>query len=80
MINSLSAFISNGIDPRSLKNANQVENAIKSIESAEKANLAENIRGGVASTKTAKVFDMEGKEIPKGARIMGGKEVKETDF
>jgi hypothetical protein len=69
----------NGIDPRSLKNANQVENAIKSIESAEKANLAENIRGGVASTKTAKVFDMEGKEIPKGARIMGGKEVKETD-
>ena len=69
----------NGIDPRSLKNANQVENAIKSIESAERANLAENIRGGVASTKTAKVFDMEGKEIPKGARIMGGKEVKETD-
>ena len=67
-----------GIDPNALKNANQVENAINQIESAEKANLAENIRGGIASTKSAKVFDMEGKEIPPGSRIMGGKEVKNT--
>ena len=29
----------NGIDPRSLKNANQVENAIKSIESADKKQI-----------------------------------------
>ena len=72
-------LMQNGVDPTQLKNADQVENVIKSIEAAEKANLAENIRSGVASTKTAKVFDMEGKEIPKGSKIMGGKEVKETD-
>ena len=72
-------LMQNGVDPTQLKNADQVENVIKSIEAAEKANLAENIRSGVASTKTAKVFDMEGKEITKGSKIMGGKEVKETD-
>ena len=62
----------NGIDPRSLKNANQVENAIKSIESAERANLAENIRGGVASTKTAKVFNIKGDELDPNKPIIGG--------
>jgi len=64
----------NGIDPNSLKNANQVENAINQIESAEKANLAENIRGGITSTKSAKVFDLEGKEIDPRSKIMGGKQ------
>ena len=62
-----------GIDPTVLKNANQVENAINMIENKQKANLAENIRGGIGNTKTAKVFDLEGKEIPKGSKIMGGK-------
>ena len=62
----------NGIDPNSLKNANQVENAIRMIESRPKT-------GGVTSAKSAKIFDMEGKEIPKGSKIMGGKEVKETE-
>ena len=32
------------------------ENAIISIENKQKANLAENIRGGIGNTKTAKVF------------------------
>ena len=63
----------NGIDPRSLKNANQVENAIKMIDDRPA------VQEGIRSTPEAKVFDMEGKEIPKGAKIMGGKEVKETD-
>ena len=63
----------NGIDPRSLKNANQVENAIKMIDDRPA------VPRGIRSTPEAKVFDMEGKEIPKGAKIMGGKEVKETD-
>mgnify|MGYP003145406021 CR=1 FL=1 len=62
-------LMQNGVDPTQLKNANQVENAIKMIESRPAT-------GGVTSAKTAKVFDMEGKEIPKGSRIMGGKEVK----
>ena len=64
-----------GIDPNALKNANQVENAINQIESAEKANLAENIRGGIGNTKTAKVFDMEGKKIDPSKGIMGGKQL-----
>ena len=62
-----------GIDPTTLKNANQVENAIKMIESRPA------VQEGIRATSEAKVFDMEGKEIPKGAKIMGGKEVKETD-
>ena len=56
-----------GIDPNSLKNANQVENAIIAIESRPK------VQEGIRSTKSAKVMDMEGKEIPSGAKIMGGK-------
>ena len=68
-----------GIDPTVLKNANQVENAINMIENKQKANLAENIRGGIGNTKTAKVFDLEGKEIPQGSKIIGGKAVKETE-
>jgi hypothetical protein len=62
-----------GIDPTALKNANQVENAIKMIESRPP------VQQGITSTKSAKVFDMEGQEIPKGSRIMGGKAVKETE-
>jgi hypothetical protein len=58
----------NGIDPTQLKNADQVENAIIAIESKPKT-------GGVTSAKSAKVFDMEGKEIPKGSKIVGGKAV-----
>ena len=61
-------LMQNGIDPTTLKNANQVENAIKMIESRPTT-------GGVTSTKSAKVFDMEGKEIPKGSKIMGGKAI-----
>jgi len=62
----------NGIDPVALKNANQVENAIKTIESRP------TVQEGIRSTGSAKVFDMEGKEIPPGSKIMGGKEVENT--
>ena len=62
-----------GIDPTKLKNANQVENAINMIESRPP------VQQGITSTKTAKIFNMEGKEIPKGSKIMGGKAVKETE-
>ena len=62
-----------GIDPKTLKNANQVENALNMIESRPP------VQQGIKSTKSAKVFDMEGKEIPKGSKIMGGKAVKETE-
>jgi hypothetical protein len=62
-----------GIDPTALKNANQVENAINMIESRPP------VQQGIKSTKSAKVFDMEGQEIPQGSKIMGGKAVKETE-
>jgi hypothetical protein len=63
----------NGIDPNALKNVNQVENAINQIENAPR-----NVQEGIRSTKPAKVFDMEGKEIPPGSRIMGGKELTDS--
>ena len=47
----------NGINPNSLKNANQVENAIRMIENRPK------VQEGIRFTKSAKVFDLEGKEI-----------------
>ena len=59
----------NGVDPNALKNANQVENALNQIDAAKKADK------GITKTKSAKVFDMEGKEIPKGSKIMGGKAI-----
>ena len=65
-------LMQNGVDPMSLKNANQVENAIISMENKQKANLAENIRGGITSSKSAKVFNIEGKELNPKKPIMGG--------
>ena len=61
-----------GVDPTTLKNANQVENAINIIENRP-------VREGIKSTKAGKLLDMEGQEIPQGSKIMGGKAVKETE-
>ena len=60
----------NGFDPNAFKNANQVENAIKQIEAPRK------VQQGIKSTESAKIFDMEGKEISKGSKIMGGKQAE----
>ena len=59
-----------GVDPKSLKNANQVENALRMIDDRPK------VQEGIKST--GKIFDMEGKEIDPRSRIMGGKQA-ETD-
>ena len=64
----------NGIDPNSLKNANQVENAINQIEAPR------NVQQGIKSTKSAKVFDLEGKEINPKKGIMGGKQIPDDDL
>ena len=72
-------LMENGIDPNSLKNTDQVENAIIAIENRNQTMSIGEARGsGIRSTPEAKVFDMEGNEIPPGSRIMGGKEVKNT--
>ncbi len=68
-------LLQNGIDPNALRTSDQVENAVIAIETKEKANLAENIRGGIGSTKSAKVFDLQGKEIKNTKNIMGGEEL-----
>jgi len=73
-------LMQNGVDPQALKNADQVENVINTIESSEKKNLAKNIREGVMATdgsRSAKVFDMEGKQIKDPKNIMGGKEINQ---
>ena len=64
----------NGINPNSLKNANQVENAINQIEAPR------NVQQGIKSTKSAKVFDLEGKEIDPKKGIMGGKQIPDDDL
>ena len=60
----------NGFDPNAFKNANQVENAINQIEAPR------NVQQGIKSAKSAKVMDMEGKEIDPRSKIMGGKQAE----
>ena len=64
----------NGVDPNSLKNANQVENALNMIDNRPK------VQEGITSTKSAKVFDLEGKEIDPKKGIMGGKQIPDDDL
>ncbi len=65
----------NGIDPRAITSENQFKGILNLLESVEKGNLAQNIKSGITGSKSAKIFDLEGKEIPKGSKIMGGKAV-----
>ena len=67
---TMERLMRNGIDPNSLKNANQVENAINQIEAPR------NVQQGIKSTKSAKIMDMEGKEIDPRSKIMGGKQAE----
>ena len=64
-------LMQSGIDPEALKNVNQVENAVNAIESRPP------VQQGIRSTKSAKVMDMEGKEIKDPKNIMGGKEINQ---
>ena len=54
----------NGIDPRTITSESQFVSILNMLESIEKGNLAQNIKSGITGTKSAKVFDLEGKEIP----------------
>jgi hypothetical protein len=63
-----------GIDPNSITSEKQFVGIINQIKAAEKAEDA--AQSGIRNTESAKVFDLEGKEIPKGSKIIGGKEVK----
>ena len=59
----------NGIDPKLIKSEQQLKNILNQIEAASKKQT------GIRNTESAKVFDLEGKEIPKGSQIMGGKAI-----
>jgi len=65
-------LIDAGIDPRLIKNEQQLINVLDGIDDMKKkmAEMATKEKTGITS---AKVMDMEGKEIPKGSKIMGGK-------
>ena len=65
---TMERLMRNGIDPNSLKNANQVENALNMIDDRPK------VQEGIQSTKSAKIMDLEGKEIDPRSKIMGGKQ------
>jgi len=73
-------LIKNGIDPNSLTSPNQVENVLNQIDRP-KVIPADSPEGRGITEKLfrrrGKVVDMEGKEIPPGSRIMGGKAVEE---
>ena len=61
----------NGIDPRAITSEAQLKTIINQIEAASK----QTTESGIRNVESAKVFDLEGKEIPKGSKIMGGKAV-----
>ena len=68
----------NGIDPRAITSESQLKLIVNQIEAFEKKNLADNISSGIRNTESAKIFEIAtGKEIPKGSKIMGGKELKD---
>jgi hypothetical protein len=64
----------NGINPVEITSEAQLKAILQQIENAEAAAIRNT---GIRSTESAKVFDLEGKEleIPKGSKIMGGKAV-----
>ena len=64
-------LLSNGIDPRLIKSEEQLKNILNQLEAVNKQKLK--AESGIRNTRSAKVFDLEGKQIPQGSRIMGGK-------
>jgi hypothetical protein len=68
-------LIDAGIDPRTIKNEQQMINVLDGIDNMKKQ-MAETATKEKTGITSAKIFDLKGKEIPKGSKIMGGKEVK----
>ena len=64
-------LLSNGVDPRLIKSEEQLKNILNQLEAVNKQKLQ--AESGIRNTRSAKVFDLEGKQIPQGSKIMGGK-------
>ena len=71
---TIERLLQNRIDPSIIKTPDQLDNIIKQIEAPR------NVQTGIKSTKSAKVFDLEGKEIDPKKGIMGGKQVLDDDL
>ena len=65
----------NGIDPQLIKTEDELKNIINQIEAVNKQKLQQ-AESGIRNTESAKVFDLEGQQIPPESRIMGGKAVE----
>ena len=63
----------NGIDPTAITSENQLKLILQQIKNTEAAAIRNT---GIRNTESAQVFDIQGKEIPKGSQIMGGKAVE----
>jgi len=61
----------NGIDPNAIQSEEQLKMLLNRISSMENKTTS-----GIRNAESAKVFDMQGKEIPKGSQIMGGEAVE----
>ena len=68
----------NGIDPQLIKTEDELKNIVNQIEAVNKQKLQQ-AESGIRNTESAKVFDLEGQQIPPGSRIMGGKQATETE-
>ena len=71
---TIERLLQNRIDPSTIKTPEQLDNIIKQIEAPR------NVQQGIRSTKSAKVFDMEGKEIDPKKGIMGCKQIPDDDL
>ena len=72
-------LIRNGIDPRAITNETQLKNILQQIENARIRQVQNIDVSGIRGARPAQILDMEGKEIPPGSRIMGGRKV-DDDF
>jgi len=72
-------LLRNGIDPRAITNETQLKNILQQIENARIRQVQNIDVSGIRGARPAQILDMEGKEIPPGSRIMGGRKV-DDDF
>jgi len=66
---TIERLLRNNIDPSIIKTPDQLDNIIKQIEAPR------NVQTGIKNTKSAEVFDLEGKKIDPKKGIMGGKQI-----
>ena len=60
----------NGFNPADITSERQLKNILNQIDAIQKQSTT---TSGIRNVESAKVFDLEGKEIPKGSKIIGGK-------